>query len=313
MTRAVVKSAVVKSVVVDWGSTHIRVCLLDDEGQLLAQKTADKGVFNLPKNGFEDCLKQVCGDWLEDDVNVVISGMAGSRNGWIETEYLPCPVDENQLAAKLVPVENSLGLAISIVPGVSYLPTDSNYADVMRGEETQIFGVMAKTKQRDGLICLPGTHSKWARVVDGQIVSFNTFMTGELFAMLTTRSSLSDFMVEADFDEADFIAGIDCAKQQGGLLNQLFGIRARILTGLLEQNQSYGFLSGLLIGSEFVEAQKAQEQLVLVGSPSLTANYALAASHLGINSLQFDATEITVVGLNQLARLTSLNTENTPC
>ena len=316
-------------IIIDWGSTNFRACLLSEQGDLIAQKSTDRGVFSFGGKGFEEYLMLQCGQWIDDAAfnqgEIVMSGMIGSRNGWLETDYLCCPVDAPKLASAVVSVPNTLGLDISQVPGVSY-HASQEHADVMRGEETQIIGVMEQLGVKDGLICLPGTHSKWVRVSDGSITALSTFMTGELFSLLSKHSSLAGLICdnsgcdksgrENTFNKSDFISGLVHAQQNGSLLNQLFGIRAKCLTGLLQPNQSHAFLSGLLIGSEFVQATGsfAGREITLVGNQTLLPHYALAASHFGFDSSPLDATKMTIAGLIRLCgQKSAFNKEKIAC
>ncbi|NQZ10034.1 MAG: 2-dehydro-3-deoxygalactonokinase [Algicola sp.] len=312
-----------QQIIIDWGSTNFRACLLSEQGELIAQKSTDRGVFSFDGEGFEEYLTQQCGEWFNDDAfgqgKVIMSGMIGSRNGWLETDYLRCPVNANTLARAVVSVPNALGLDISLVPGVSY-HASQNSADVMRGEETQIIGVMAqlgiKEGAKDGLICLPGTHSKWVTVSDRSITALSTFMTGELFSLLSEQSSLASLCSDSTFNQAAFTAGLVHAQQNGCLLNQLFTVRAKCLTGLLQPNQSHAFLSGLLIGSEFVEATRSfvGSELILVGNQALLSHYALAARHFGLDCTPLDATKMTIAGLIGISSLESaFNKEKIAC
>lgn len=297
-------------IIIDWGSTAFRAYLVDETGKLVDKKVSDRGVFSFEgpvfeEKGFEAFLAQTCGDWLTDHRKIVMAGMIGSRNGWQEAPYLPCPVDLSALSQGLMPVDNNLGLDIRIAPGVNQVLQD-RHADVMRGEEIQIFGALAKLGLTDGLVCLPGTHSKWAWVDDSTgclaIHSFNTFMTGELFALLNQHSSLAGLLDKqkgAPLNERAFIDGLESAQQPGGLLNRLFAPRANVLSGILAPDKAYTFLSGLLIGSEFAGALALGEarEVVFVGNETLLSLYAIAAEHFGVGFTAVDAESAVIAGL----------------
>jgi 2-dehydro-3-deoxygalactonokinase len=180
---------------------------------------------------------------------------------------------------------------LAIVPGVAKL---TEPVDVMRGEECQIFG----SGVSDGWICLPGTHSKWMRVAEGKIVDFTTFMTGELFALLSQHGSLTTLVSGQVFDHNAFIAGL---KNAGGLLTQqLFGIRARAVLDKTDFADSQSYLSGLLIGQEFRAAMAMKERIKhfhLVAAPQLTDLYAIAALHFGMECEVMDIEAVTRNGL----------------
>ena len=302
-----------KWIIIDWGSTSFRAYLLNQDAQMLDKKTSKDGVFAFEGKGFEAFLQHTCADWLASgNVSVLMAGMIGSRNGWVEAPYLTTPTKFNELADGLITVDNALGLDIWLVPGISH-----NQRDVMRGEELQIFGALAQLNLTDGMICLPGTHSKWARVDDLAISHFDTFMTGEMFALLGEHSSLSGLLSVADFDHHSFIAGLDSAREPAGLLNQLFAIRGRVLTGSLAEKNAYSLLSGLLIGSEFIGSEFIGSQhlgqsgqageVIFVGDPELSRLYVIAAEHFGIHSQQMSAETAVISGFSQIIHYLSVN------
>ena len=149
---------------------------------MLDRRQSDAGVQSVEAGGFPAALDTACGEWFaaSPGLPVVMAGMVGSRNGWVEAPYVACPCGPAEIAARLIPVPGS-GREVGIVPGVDCRWADGSY-DVMRGEETQAIG----TGVRRGLLSLPGTHGKWIEMVDGRIARFATFVTGELFAAVST-------------------------------------------------------------------------------------------------------------------------------
>src|SRR5262249_39761769 len=139
-------------------------------------------------------VRGLIGEWLGTygPLPLVLCGMAGSRNGWKEAAYIPCPAGSDALRASLLRFHDG-ELAVSIVPGGS-CTNRLGAPDVMRGEETQIAGALAlRPDLAEGrhLLCLPGTHTKWAYVENGRLSDFLTAMTGELFALLRDHSMLA--------------------------------------------------------------------------------------------------------------------------
>ncbi|MBV8030550.1 MAG: 2-dehydro-3-deoxygalactonokinase, partial [Betaproteobacteria bacterium] len=236
-----------------------------------------------------------------DDDLVLMSGMVGSRQGWREAPYVNCPAGEAELRKNIVPVEAARGRSVFIVPGLSCIDS-SGVPDVMRGEETQILGALDELPHA-ATVCLPGTHSKWARVRDGRIESFATFFTGELFAVLCRHSLLGRMMEEgAPSDEAAFAEGVERSGEASGLLHHLFGVRTRTLFSELSPRASPSYLSGLLIGHELRSA--AADEVFLLGAPALAERYARAALYLGLAAKTLDP-HAAARGLYRLGR--SLN------
>ncbi|MDG2286994.1 MAG: 2-dehydro-3-deoxygalactonokinase, partial [Alphaproteobacteria bacterium] len=231
---------------VDWGTSSLRAYRLAEDGTVLERREAALGIMAIEGGGFEAAFEKTIGDWLDaaGEATVVLSGMIGSRQGWHEAPYLACPADVTELAAALLPVDLARGRQIWIAPGLSHRD-DGGTPDVMRGEEVQILGAQDAIGAAPALVCLPGTHSKWARVEGGCVLGFSTHMTGEIFEVVRGHTILGR-MIDADaWDEAAFVAGLDRAGEPGGLLGHLFGVRAKGLFGELNEATAGAFLSGL--------------------------------------------------------------------
>ena len=273
-------------VAVDWGTTSLRGALLDGAGRVLAEKSAPLGIANVPNGDFAAAFAAQFGAWMEPaDRLCLISGMAGSRQGWREAPYAPCPAGLDELAKRLHWIERG---RIALVPGLS---TESSgeagsVPDVMRGEEVQIFGALSLTGLADGLFVLPGTHNKWADVRDGRVTGFRTCMTGEVYGLLAQHSILARTLdSDAPLDEAAFRDGLARAGNGQGLLHNLFGVRALALFDRLTPAASPSYLSGVLIGEELRTQPLAKvEEVVLIGAPALIARYTLALSALGVKT-----------------------------
>ncbi|SFU45043.1 2-dehydro-3-deoxygalactonokinase [Pseudoduganella namucuonensis] len=301
---------------VDWGSTGLRAFLVGTDGLALAERATSRGASTLSgKEAFAEVLEQVAGDWMRarPDLKVLACGMVGSLHGWLDVPYAVCPANAPALAAGVAVTPNG---EAHIVPGLLYddgeLPPD-----VMRGEETQILGALALRPELQGASCivLPGTHSKWAQVRDGEVQRFATHMTGELYAVLRQHSVLGRLMESGGgFDEAAFNDGIDAARVNGhlGVGHQMFAARTLGVTGRLPAAALADYLSGLLIGHELRaglawrgEAGLDQAPLALVGSRELCRRYELALRRYGdVPSLALDNT--APAGLLTLARAAGL-------
>jgi 2-dehydro-3-deoxygalactonokinase len=263
-------------IAVDWGTSRFRAWRLDPAGMVTGRVAADDGMATIPPGVFPAMLRHHCGAWMDaaPEAPVLLAGMVGSRNGWAEAPYAPCPASPSSVAAALLPVDPR----VSIVPGVIARGPDG--PDVMRGEETLIFG----SGVADGIVCLPGTHSKWARVAGGAIVDFATFMTGEAYALFRAQSLLARLAAEPE-DLAAFDDGLAAARQTGGLLNRLFQARTRVLDGAMEGAGVGPYLSGLLIGTEIggaADRYSIDGGVTLVAEGVLAAHYVSALRERGI-------------------------------
>ncbi|KWF70904.1 2-dehydro-3-deoxygalactonokinase [Burkholderia pseudomultivorans] len=287
-------------IALDWGTTSLRAYLFDTRGALLETRSRAAGVMHVPAGGahaFDAVFEGACGDWLDraGPVPVLAAGMVGSAQGWREAPYVAVPAGADALAAGLVTVTTSRGATVSIVPGVI---ATGDLPDVMRGEETQIFGALAGDPLLDAdrsgvLIGLPGTHAKWAWVKDGLIERFQTYMTGELFAALRDHTILGRTMrTPVSPDRAAFVRGVSVARgaQRTGLLATIFSTRTLGLTDRLAADAQGDYLSGLLIGHELNAlaamlgergASLANQPLLLIGDDGLCARYVDALQVFG--------------------------------
>ncbi len=292
----------------DWGTSSLRSWRLAATGRVLERRRADLGILAIGPGVFEDALTDFLGDWLraEPGVPLLASGMITSRQGWVETPYLPCPATLEALAAALVERRLRSGHRILFVCGLSTRGPDG-VPDVMRGEETQIVGALAGGEAAR-LLILPGTHSKWVRCADGRIEDFATMMTGELYALLRRHSILGRLMRDGAEDGEAFARGVARGAAEdpasGGLLHRLFGVRS---LGLFEEVPPRGlasYLSGLLIGSELREGALmfgAAEVPGLVGEADLVERYRAACTGLG-RSCRVLPPDLAARGLFELAR-----------
>lgn len=223
---------------VDWGSSRLRAWALDAGDAVLARGSSDRGMLSLAPNEYEDALLRVIGDWLpdRDQRDVLVCGMAGARQGWREAAYLPVPTRLNAMARGAVaPPCQDPRLRVRLLPGLCQ--TTDGHFDVMRGEETQLAGLVASEPEASGLVCLPGTHAKWARLEKGTVTHFTTFLTGELYALLSRQSvlrhSLEQDQGQDENDLADpgdheaFVKAVrESLAEPGRYSSRLFGLRA---------------------------------------------------------------------------------------
>jgi 2-dehydro-3-deoxygalactonokinase len=314
MNQAAQASQVPALIAIDWGSTSVRAMLVSSGGAVLSRRASSKGVANVAPSGFEPALLELCGDWVKDhDLPMLASGMVGSRQGWREAPYLAAPCGLAECATRLtaVPLTSAPGKSIHLVPGVSLTRSDGS-RDVMRGEEVQVWGCPAVGAST---FVLPGTHSKWVALdASGRIVSFRTYMTGELFSLLRAHSTLrwqaseSAPAVQAD---RDFELGVARALASSSCLSSLmFQARAGALFGDVPAHGVAAFLSGLLIGAEVAsalrEGEQTQGQVKVIGDLDLCRLYEAALRMASVTAQLLDASEATTRCLFSIAAAAGL-------
>jgi 2-dehydro-3-deoxygalactonokinase len=302
----------VRLIGLDWGTTRLRAYLYDADGNIVSARQRAWGIRQLPEGGYAAALQGITADW--PPCTAIAAGMVGSRQGWLEVPYVDAPADTAAIAQGAQRVDACTTHPLWIVPGLrQHAP-----ANVMRGEETQIIGALMQQPERRARFVLPGTHSKWASAIDGRIVSFDTVMTGEVYALLIEHSILGAGVTEhrgRPFPNKAFERGLHDARESGasGVFSRLFSVRALMLNGELDVEDVPDFLSGLLIGEEFRIAHvrdggDASAPLSLIGDASLCHRYAIAATYFGHASptIVHDA---AASGLWQLASTAGLLTQ----
>ena len=284
---------------IDWGTTSLRAYRLDPQGRIVDSRFAPAGILAIENGKFADALEQHAGDWLDaGETPVVMSGMIGSRQGWLEVPYAACPAGLDEIAAGMRKVAWDRG-EVWIAPGVS-CRDEAGVPDVIRGEETQILGSLDRLGAGPHTICLPGTHSKWVEVENGRITQFSTHMTGEAFAVFKAHSILGRMMKDGVTDQDAFANGVRRSADAGGMLHHLFGVRSRGLFGELQDTSSASYLSGLLIGHEIHAARPARGTVHLLCTPQLAEVYRQALVAVGLQSSTLDSNAVTQ-GLFRLA------------
>jgi len=284
-------------VAVDWGTSSLRGALLEPDGRIVEEQSHPRGILTVKHGGFTEVFETLFAEWMSPPgTRCLISGMAGSKQGWVEAPYCACPAGLVEVRKKIMEIEPG---RISIVPGLS--DTHDGVPDVMRGEEVQILGAMVLTNLRDGLFVLPGTHNKWARVKNGMVTGFRTFMTGEFYALLSQHSILSRTIdTSAGLDEAAFLQGVTQSDNGQGLLHNAFGARTLSLFDRMPARELSSYLSGILIGEELrTQSLHAAGEVVLIGAPTLTQRYMLALQASGIKARTLGS-EATWAGLHAL-------------
>ena len=281
---------------VDWGITHLRCYALDEEGNLLDSASSKDGISKIKDAKFEEALLTVIDPWLESAkvTPIMACGMVGSRNGWIETPFqkTPCKPCDFEQFVKIT--GNDSRIKIYVIPGVANL----KQIDLMRSEETQLAGLLCNMDS--AIVCLPGTHSKWVQIKDGRIEKFSTFITGELFDLISNKSMIRYSVNKDVCENKAFTEGVLSGFKTPELLsNSFFKLRADDLMNSIDRAFLRSKLSGLIIGLELGGAKEylKQQNVQLIGEPVLNNLYSIALNLLKVETSTHSASQITLSGL----------------
>lgn len=298
MSKSIAKS--IEWIAVDWGTSRLRAFAMGADNRPLAETSSDQGMGTLSRDEFEPALSNLISEWLQDGPKPLLAcGMVGARQGWVEAAYRSVPGPALSLDGFVRAPAKDPKYALRILPGMC----QAQPADVMRGEETQITGFLAANPAFNGRLCLPGTHSKWATLADGEVKAFTTYMTGETFALLSASSVLRHSVAAigemSGKPGQDFFDGLDRAHDtQGNLSADLFSIRAKSLLQDFSPTQAFDYLSGLVLGSELVAALAGNhDEIALVAAGLLGDRYTQALSHFGVKAITLATTDATLAGL----------------
>jgi 2-dehydro-3-deoxygalactonokinase len=286
-------------IAVDWGTSNLRVWGLDSAGQVVAEASSDKGMAKLERAGFEPALLELVDGWLSRDrrIPIIACGMVGARQGWVEVPYRQVPCTPVFFDTTGSPETRDPRLQVTILAGIKQVEPSP---DVMRGEETQIAGILLEEPQFVGVLCLPGTHTKWVRISGGKIIQFTTFMTGELFNLFSTHSVLRHSLDGKGWNANEFADAVrSMASDPGSFSARLFSIRAGSLVSGTDAATSNALMSGLLIGMELAAAKTywQNQKVTIVGNGIQSDRYAEGLRTLGQSPRIIDATQVTLAGL----------------
>jgi 2-dehydro-3-deoxygalactonokinase len=297
-------------VAVDWGTSNLRAWGIGPCGDVIFSRTSDQGMSKLTPDAYPPVLGALLARNFPSkrrQIDVLICGMAGARQGWMEAPYLDAPADLDTLVDRaVVPAAPDARFSARILPGIC--ERAASQEDVMRGEETQLLGLGTLWPGFSGVVCMPGTHSKWVQLAGRRVERFTTAMPGELFEILRTHSVLRHSFAgpmqgphRDDGFQAGLASGIEAPQKLSAML---FKVRASSLLSGRTPDWCAGFLSGLLIGSE-IAAQRdwiGETEIAIVGDAGLADLYARGFSTVGAQSRIVDGVEATLAGL-KAARL----------
>lgn len=268
---------------VDWGLTQLRAYYIGEGGRILRRRESAMGILTVQNRDFGVALRELIGDWSSavSNLPIYLCGMIGSRNGWYEAPYSQCPSRLHEVGEHALDIDIGGGRSACLIGGLSF-SGEKNQHDVIRGEETQMFGVAVERGSQ--FIVTPGTHSKWATLRDGTIERFRTYMTGELYSVLRQHSSLGWWTKEAEGDSAEyaesFRSGVEASLNDPDLPHSLFTVRTRALFKNMPAAAHAAYLSGILIGSEVANGLRwiRPDTVTLIGSAQLESLYRIAFS-----------------------------------
>lgn len=283
----------------DWGTSRLRLYRIS--GGAVTGRLDGPGI-GTAAGSASAVLADRLGQWLAEGPleSVTLCGMAGARGALVEAGYAPCPASRDDWLRSRSRL-NVASLPVAVLPGLSC--RSGGVPDVMRGEETQIFGALSlhpELARGEHVIALPGTHCKWVRLRDGAVEAFSTWPTGEFFALLSEQSTLTGQPSPGSgtFDDG-FERGL--ARRGDPVMTALFEARAARMLDGKSREWSRGLLSGLLIAAELAALSDAESDVALIGEPELVALYERALAQSGRTARRIDAEAAVIAGL-ELAR-----------
>jgi 2-dehydro-3-deoxygalactonokinase len=287
-------------IAVDWGTTSFRAYQVDTQGEVLAEVSAAEGILAVINGDFDAALEKHISAWPKA-LPILAAGMITSRQGWIERPYVECPADASAMSKSLFQHQMKSGRVVYFSTGLHFNSPTLGH-DVMRSEETQVFGSLASGAE---LFITPGTHSKWIDVRGETITGFATYITGELFALLKNHSILGRLMVGDESDPLAFERGVNAAlRDPAGLSHILFSARSLVLFDDLKSEAAHSYLSGLVIGAEVAYALMSRDGVkdcVVLASPKIGGAYVAALDVAGVKARYGDPQAI-VKGLHMIGR-----------
>ena len=295
---------VMNLIALDWGTTSLRGYLVDVHGKILEKTSSAEGILSIPDSRFSEALARLLDSFSKKtaDCPIIASGMITSRQGWLETPYVECPVSASDLARQLQPLKTNEFGTVWFVPGVKQYQPEP---DIMRGEETQLAG-LGKSARTTTL--LPGTHSKWVELENGLITRFTTFMTGDLYSAVR-HGTILRALAATEWSAESFHEGVETGygetRSGKGLLTRLFQTRVKTILGLSQETANESYLSGLLIGTEIAEAIEdgypGRQPLTIIGTSNLSELYATALNACSIKTITAPE-DLAASGLYRIAK-----------
>ncbi|MGO4890812.1 2-dehydro-3-deoxygalactonokinase [Flavobacterium sp. W21_SRS_FM6] len=290
----------------DWGTSVSRfyLCRFYQQHLTVLARSQGRGIKHISDP--EACFFELCQDWFNQygPLPVFLIGTVGADIGWKKAPYVACPTDKHQLLENAITFQ-AKGIDITILPGVT-CTNHYDLPDIMRGEETQLFGFLSQyPQQKEQLVCLPGTHTKWALLANNQIQSFVTSPVGELYEVLNQHSVLLNPAINQRACSVTFTQGLQVGmSENSNVLHTLFATRSLQVINNMDNSQAAGYLSGLLIGADVKAAMKdfhSFSDVSVIGSDYICSLYVQALNHIGITNKLFSSEDATILGMQALA------------
>lgn len=302
----------------DWGTSSLRAFLIGGDGRILAEHGGSDGIMAVGREtsdlrgDFSRIAEAAIGGWLTnyDSIPVVACGMIGSAQGVAEAGYLDLPCDLGTVGNHLTAVKLSIG-ELHIVPGLQKKSTEATAPDVIRGEETQLLGLLPAEQSEPITVVLPGTHTKWVSCQGRRVIDFSTSMSGEIYGLLSTSSILSRLAEPTDdFHPDAFDWGVSVgANDPAAVTSSIFSARTWALGGHLHADEINDYLSGMLIGAEVASrlatAAETTLPVIVCGTAELTMRYTRALNHHGRQTMDADP-RAAAAGLFHIAEQSGL-------
>ena len=285
-----------KWIAVDWGTSSFRAYLIENDKVSDRIETKD-GMKFIDNNSFEKTFISLIENWLVDNqtIDVLASGMVGARQGWVEAPYQETPCDLNNVKF-ILPILNDNRVALKIFSGISQI----DQPDVMRGEETQVAGFFYENPDFVGSICLPGTHTKWIKVKDRSVEKFQTFMTGELFEVISQNTVLMHSVKSNMTDQEEILKSVEMILKDPSLFgNALFQLRADDLINSKDSVIYKSRLSGYLLGLELLGSMDywKKSKIALIGNRDLVKLYNYVLKNKGSSIIFYESEDMILKGL----------------
>lgn len=281
-------------IAIDGGTTNTRLTLIENR-RIIARVKRRVGARDGVSGG--DRLREAVRDGIrellstnrldETDIRLVaLSGMIGSENGLAAIPHVTAPAGLPELRRATIRMSfpDITPLPLFFIPGVKTFAngeTDLSAMDIMRGEETEIVGILGLLKPKlPAMIILPGSHFKYVELdSSGKIADFHTTLTGELVRAAAENTILQSTLRDtypASLDPDCLRDGYEYARCHG-IGEALFKIRVSAnFIGDRTPEQLYAFLTGVLLKDDIDFFSKSDKPVYIAGSnPHRDALYSL--------------------------------------
>lgn len=265
-------------ITIDGGTTNTRISLIVNNRVVDTLKYSvgakngienSKILKNTIKQGIADLLNE--NNLTEDNIErILASGMITSEFGLVDLPHTVLPAGIGDLHNTMYQTELPDISAIPFVfmRGVKTNGLSLESADMMRGEETELMGIL----HGEGVYVLLGSHSKIIRLdAFGRIIDFKTMLTGEMIAALSQNTILKGTVecknqsINKEFLHKGFVYA-----QQNGINNALFKVRVLKTVLNKQTDEIYSFFMGVILCDEIEYIQSLKtEQIVVTGQAQI--------------------------------------------